>query len=164
MLSQQKADGELIGLFGKMTAIVLLIILLGVSGFKYLGSVNNIAAQSLWIDHTRFLNVLIMIKAQWLAQGRPKEMRLDWDTGSDQPIEQEEIKLIKMSAGGWPLPNKLDSSGCEQLWYQLLGADTESQEMVSLLGQKGESCSYIVNSLDGFSYQLTSGRVIFVDK
>ncbi|MPY25884.1 hypothetical protein FM037_01880 [Shewanella psychropiezotolerans] len=167
MLSQQKADGELLELYGKMIAIVLLLALLGVLGFRYFGSVNNIAAQGLRIDHTRFLNVLGMIKAQWLAQGRPKEMRLDWDTGSvisvnNQVTELEEMNLVKMSSGGWPLPNKLDSAGCEQLWYRLLGLDTASQQVVSSLSQGGDVCSYVANNLDRLGYQLTTGRVIFL--
>ncbi|MEI6859478.1 MAG: hypothetical protein V5788_06810 [Shewanella sp.] len=167
MLSQQKADGDLLGLFGRVIAMVLLIILLGVLSFRYLGSMNNIAAQALWIDHSRFLNVLIMIKAKWLAQGKPKEMRLDWDTGgiisnNDQPTKPQGIKLVKMSSGGWPLPNKLDSAGCKQLWYQLLGVDAASQDIVSLLDPNGLICNYTVNDSLSLSYQLVSGRVVFV--
>ena len=168
MLSQQKADGELLELYGKMIAIVLLLALLGVLGFRYFGSVNHIAAQGLRIDHTRLLNVLGMIKGQWLAQGRPKEMRLDWDTGisisADKKSTQitSDMNFVKMSSGGWPLPNKLDSAGCEQLWYQLLGLDTASQQVVSVLGQEGDVCSYVANDFDRLGYQLTTGRVIFL--
>ncbi|SQH74911.1 conserved protein of unknown function [Shewanella benthica] len=168
MLSQQKADGELLELYGKMIAIALLLALLGVLGFRYFGSVNHLAAQGLRIDHTRLLNVLGMIKAQWLAQGRPKEMRLDWDTGISISADKHstqitaDMNFVKMSSGGWPLPNKLDSAGCEQLWYRLLGLDTASQQVVSVFGQGGDVCSYVANNFDRLGYQLTSGRVIFL--
>ena len=168
MLSQQKADGELLELYGKMIAIVLLLALLSVLGFRYFGSVNHISAQGLRIDHTRLINVLGMIKAQWLAQGRPKEMRLDWDTGvsnsADRSFTQNtsDINFVKMSSGGWPLPNKLDSAGCEQLWYQLLGLDTSSQQIVSLFAREGDVCSYVASNFDRVGYRLASGRVNFL--
>ncbi len=158
MLSQQQADGELLQVFGKVVAIVLLLTLLGVLGFRYFGSVNNISAQGLRVDHTRLLNVLGMVKAQWLAKGRPNEMKLTWDSTGTKYADS----FVKMSSGGWPLPNNLDSSGCEQLWYQLLGLDTLSQQLVSEIGAKREVCSYIANNSDRVGYQLTSGRVIFL--
>ncbi|BAJ00263.1 hypothetical protein [Shewanella violacea] len=168
MLSQQKADGELLGLFSKMIAIVLLLALLAILGFRYFGSVNNIAAQGLRVDHTRLLNVLGMIKGKWLAQGRPKQMMLDWDTGfsisadsqSSQTISA--MNLVKMSSGGWPLPNKRDSTGCEQLWYKLLGPDTMSQQFVSSISPGGNVCNYIVIDSGRMSYQLATGYVNFL--
>lgn len=97
MLSQQKADGEILALFGKVISIVLLLSLLSILGYKYFGAVSNIGSQGLKVDHHRLLNVLGMVKAQWLAKGRPSEMRLDWDMGGEyassfsaNPVNQAE--------------------------------------------------------------------------
>lgn len=158
MKSQQKADGELLQVFGKVVAIVLLLTLLSVLGFRYFGSVSNISSQGLRVDHNRLLNVLGMVKAQWLAQGRPTEMKLTWASTGTEYAES----YVKMSAGGWPLPNNRDASGCEQLWYQLLGKDTLSQQFVSEIDAKRDVCNYIANNSDRVGYQLTSGRVIFL--
>lgn len=158
MQSQQQADGELLQVFGKVVAIVLLLTLLSVLGFRYFGSVNNISAQGLRVDHTRLLNVLGMVKAQWLAQGRPSEMHLSWDSAGTEYA----TSIVKMSSGGWPLPNQANSSGCEQLWYQLLGHDTLSQQLVSKMSAEGDVCSYIANNSDRLGYQLISGHVIFL--
>jgi len=167
MQSQQQADGELLQMFGKVIAIVLLLTLLGILGFRYFGSVDRLSAQGLRVDHTKMLNVLAMIKAQWLAKGRPPELRLEWDTGGIQdrdPLDNDGQNFVKMSHGGWPLPDTADSKGCRQLWHQLLGREPVEPLMVSQLGPEGDVCRYITNNSDRLTYQLTTGRVIFLTK
>ncbi|RTR40466.1 hypothetical protein EKG38_00660 [Shewanella canadensis] len=165
MQSQQQADGELLQMFGKVIAIVLLLTLLSILGFRYFASVDKISAQGLRVDHTKMLNVLAMVKAQWLAKGRPSEMRLEWDTSGFQerePFEAAGQNLVKMSHGGWPLPDVADSVGCKQLWRQLLGRGPVEQQVVTQLNSEGDVCSYIANNSERLSYQLTTGRVIFL--
>ncbi|RTR31241.1 hypothetical protein [Shewanella atlantica] len=172
MQSQQQADGELLQMFGKVIAIVLLLTLLSILGFRYFGSVDKISAQGLRVDHTKMLNILAMVKAQWLAKGRPPEMKLEWDTlgfGELEPLDiegqtSEGNNLVKMSHGGWPLPDVADSVGCKLLWRQLLGRGPVEQHIVTQLNSEGDVCSYIANNSDRLSYQLTTGRVIFLTK
>ncbi len=170
MQSQQQADGELVQMFGKVIAIVLLLTLLSILGFRYFGSVDKITAQGLRIDHTKMLNVLAMVKAQWLSKGRPSEMRLEWDASGFQEREPFNIEgensegrnLVKMSHGGWPLPDTADSMGCKQLWHQLLGLAPGKQQIVTQLSSEGDVCSFVAKNADRLSYQLTTGRVIFL--
>lgn len=165
MQSQQQADGELVQMFGKVIAIVLLLTLLSILGFRYFGSVDKISAQGLRVDHTKMLNILAMVKAQWLAKGRPSEMKLEWDTlgfGERESLDIAGKNLVKMSHGGWPIPDVADSVGCKQLWRQLLGRGPVEQQIVTQLNSEGDVCSYIANNSDRLSYQLTTGRVIFL--
>ncbi|ABV35161.1 conserved hypothetical protein [Shewanella sediminis HAW-EB3] len=172
MQSQQQADGELVQMFGKVIAIVLLLTLLSILGFRYFASVDKISAQGLRLDHSKLLNVLAMVKGQWLAKGRPSEMRLEWDTSGFQDSEpfiiegenSEEHTLVKMSHGGWPLLDTADSVGCKQLWRQLLGRELVEQQVVTQLNPEGDVCSYIANNSDRLSYQLSTGRVVFLTK
>ncbi|QLE87085.1 hypothetical protein FLM48_19610 [Shewanella sp. Scap07] len=160
MQQQQKADGELMQVYAKLVALILLLIVLAILGFRYLGSVQQVSAQGLVVEHTRLLNVLGMIKAQWLAKGRPEMMRLDWQF--TDVTDGQDQQLVKINRGGWPTVNNVNESSCEQLWQQLLGGDTHSQQIVIEVGPKRDVCSYIANNNDRISYQLTSGRVIFL--
>ncbi|WP_394203809.1 hypothetical protein [Shewanella waksmanii] len=160
MQQQQKADGELMQVYAKLVALILLLVVLAVLGFRYLGSVGQVSAQGLVVEHTRLLNVLGMIKAQWLAKGRPEYMRLDWQF--DDVSEGKDQQLVKISRGGWPIVNGVNELACEQLWYQLLGGHTATQQIVIEVSPGRDVCSYIANNSDRISYQLTSGRVIFL--
>ncbi|WP_394147706.1 hypothetical protein [Shewanella atlantica] len=165
MQSQQQADGELLQMFGKVIAIVLLLTLLGILGVRYFSSVDKLGAQGLRVDHNKMLNVLAMVKAQWLAKGRPAEMRLEWDDlafDRQESVEPAGQTLVKMSPGGWPIPDTDDLAGCKQLWRQLLGREPGTQQVVTELGPGGDVCSFIANNSDRLSYQLSTGRVIFL--
>ena len=168
MLSQQKADGDLLKLFGNMVAILLLLSVLGVLGTRYFSTLDNISAQGLRLEHSRLLNVLNMIKAQWLAEGRPKQMMLDWDAyvsihgGTSANQEASDRHLVNINESGWPMPDKLNSAGCERLWYHLLGTKPEAQQILSSVGREGATCDYFARNNDHIRYHLTSGRVILL--
>jgi hypothetical protein len=167
MQNQQKADGELLHVFGKVVSILLILALLTILGFKYFSSVDNVGAQSFKREHTKLINMLAMVKAQWFTQGRPDLMPLDWnsfDGNAPNKHEQPELALIKMSKGGWPLPNQRDMVGCEQLWSQLLGRETEKQHVVTAFDVSGNVCSYIDNNSAQLRYNLETGRVKFLTK
>lgn len=118
--------------YAKLVALILLLIVLAILGFRYLGSVQQVSAQGLVVEHTRLLNVLGMIKAQWLAKGRPEMMRLDWQF--TDVTDGQDQQLVKINRGGWPTVNNVNESSCEQLWQQLLGGDTHSQQIVIEVG------------------------------
>lgn len=86
MLSQQKADNELLKVYGQAIAIVVLLLLLAIFGVRYLNNAPNLGARNLALEHNRFLNVLAMVRSQWLASGRPDKMLLSWhNLASNEP-------------------------------------------------------------------------------
>lgn len=167
MLNQQKSDGELLQVFGKVVSLLLILLLLAILSFKYFNSVDKVSVQSFNRDHTKLIHVLGMVKAQWFAQGRPDLLPLDWnsfDTKDNNKDKEPELVLIKMSKGGWPLPNQRDSGGCKQLWWMLLGSDVENLQAVTSFEAGRDVCNYIADNSGGLRYELGSGRVIILIK
>ncbi|ASJ95444.1 hypothetical protein [Shewanella marisflavi] len=160
MKNQQRVDGELMQAYGKVVAILVLLLILGGLGYGYFAKVDQVSSQGLRFEHNRLLNVLAMVRSQWLVQGRPKEMRLDWSTAIDLGDGQQ--PLIKMSDQGWPTLSKVTQEGCKTLWWQLLGGRNELSKIITQADEAGEVCSYIANNGDRLSYQLRSGQVIFL--
>lgn len=160
MENQERADGELMQVYGKVAAILVFLLILGVLGYGYFAKVDQVSSQGLRLEHGRLLNVLAMVRSQWLVQGRPKEMRLDWSTAIDLGHGQQ--PLIKMSEQGWPTLDEVTEEGCKTLWWQLLGGRDDLAKIVTQADRAGEVCSYIANNGDRLSYQLRSGRVIFL--
>ncbi|QYJ98051.1 hypothetical protein K0J45_02025 [Shewanella alkalitolerans] len=160
MQNQQRVDSELMQAYGKMIAIVVLLLILGVLGYGYFAKVDQVSSQGLKLEHSRLLNVLAMVRSQWLVQGRPAEMHLDWSTAME--LRDGEQPLIKMSEQGWPTLAQITEENCKTLWWQLLGGRDDLAKIVTQADQAGEVCSYIANNGDRLSYQLTSGRVIFL--
>jgi hypothetical protein len=78
MLSQQKADHELLSVYGRVVAIVVLLVLLAIFGIRYLNTASTIGGRGLEFEQNRFLNVLAMVRSQWLASSRPDKMQLSW--------------------------------------------------------------------------------------
>lgn len=54
--------------------------------------------------------------------------------------------------------------GCKQLWGQLLGRETVKQHIVTTFDSSRDVCDYFDNNSEQLSYQLSSGRVIFLTK
>jgi hypothetical protein len=167
MLNQQKSDGELLQVFGKVITLLLIFMLLAILGFKYFNSVDKVGAQNFKRDHTKLINVLAMVKAQWFTQGRPELMPLDWsdfDTNTQNKLKDKGLALIKMSKGGWPLPNQRDKVGCKQLWGQLLGRETERQHIVTIFDASRDVCIYIDGNSARLRYEIGTGRVKYLTK
>ncbi len=160
MEKQTRVDSELMQAYGKMIAIVVLLLILSVLGYGYFAKVEQVSAQGLRLEHSRLLNVLAMVRSQWLVQGRPAEMHLDWSTAME--LREGEQPLIKMSEQGWPTLEQVTEEGCKKLWWQLLGGRDDLVKIVTQADRAGEVCSYIANNGDRLSYQLNSGRVIFL--
>lgn len=160
MQSQQQADSELIQVYGKIVAIAVMLLILAVLGFRFVGSVDKVSAQGLKIEHARLLNVLAMVRSQWMTQGRPKQMMLDWSTTLTRGDGEQNVVLIDNQ--GWPTLAKVSESSCNKLWWQLLGTKNNIAQVVTSQEESGDICSFIASNGDRLSYQLNTGRVIFL--
>ncbi|GGP88921.1 MSHA biogenesis protein MshF [Shewanella ulleungensis] len=191
MLSQQKADDDLLSVYGKIVAIIVLLIVLLILGARYINTAPNLTSQSLAFEHNRLLNVLAMVRSQWLTSGRPDKMLLSWydvapnvltntkgNAGTESSkngqlsasaqLDYTEADLIgtnnwvKLSPNGWPIVDTYDDQGCKQLWQQLL-ATSATELSLTVVYQKTEKvCRYVSPNQSSLSYQLQSGRVIFL--
>lgn len=163
MHSQQKAESDLLRVYGRMITIILVLVMMAVIGIKYFSSMPQVAARSVELEHTRFLNVLAMVRSQWLSLGKPAQLRLDWEvfTDQNQAVGQS---VVKMSALGWPQPKQLDHLGCQELWLQLMGSELQEDTLMGEFFPKDTSCRYHSQNGDSIGYQLNSGRVIFLTR
>ncbi|WP_232775170.1 MULTISPECIES: hypothetical protein [unclassified Shewanella] len=159
MLSQQKSDIELLTLFRKIFALVILLLVLSYLAFSHFDSIKQVGQQSIKTEHNRLLNILGIIRSQWLIKGRPEQLKLDWRSHLDGEIES--ISYVSMAVGGWPLPDETSVAGCRDLIEELLG-ESYTQQIVTKFNSNTGVCRYIGVSGGSISYQTTSGRVIFL--
>lgn len=185
MLKQQKADDDLLRIYGRIIAISIFLLVLAILGGKYFNVMPDIAGKSLALEHTRFLNMTTMIKSQWLSSGRPKQLLLNWQSmapkATDNKGNIESAKVAQQSAAdgvdnklvatdnwislsnkGWPVIDSLDIPGCKRLWYQLLATQLTDIEVSYDADEK--ICRYTTEDLANISYQFTSGQVLFFKK
>ncbi|UJF21983.1 hypothetical protein [Shewanella sp. OMA3-2] len=185
MLKQQKADDDLLKIYGRIVAISIFLLVLAMLGFKYFNAIPTIAGKSLALEHTRFLNITTMIKSQWLSSGRPKQLLLNWqsmapkvagnngDIGAAKAERQNATddldnqffaadNWISLSDKGWPIIDSLDVQGCKRLWYQLLA--TQLTDIEVSYDADDRICRYTAGDFANISYQFTSGRVLFFKK
>lgn len=161
MQSQQKADSDLLRVYGRLISLCLILIILAVIGVKYFSTMPQLAARTVELEHTRFLNVLAMVRSQWLSLGKPSQMRLDWEVLNEQSAKNGQT-LVMMNSLGWPQPNTLDDQGCQALWQQLMGQELAENTLMGAYFSKDNSCRYRSKNGDSIGYQLNSGRVIFL--
>lgn len=159
MLSQHKADAELINVYGKIIALIILLIVLFYLAFSYFGSIKQLSQPSMQVEHTRLLNVLGVARSQWLMRSRPDILLLDWY--SENSEHASSTGQVRMAAGGWPVPNETSVAGCRQLLAELLGTGYTQQIETQFNSDTGV-CRYIGESGESISYQTSSGRVIFL--
>lgn len=189
MLSQQKADDDLLKVYGKVIAIVVLIILVGILGGRFINTAPNLTSQGLAFEHNRLLNVLAMVRSQWLASGRPNKMLLSWynvapnvldkqDTNdksskngrleTSAQIDNTEAELmgtnnwIQLSSSGWPLVETYDEDGCKRLWLQLLAIDVNELGLKVVYQAEDKVCRFTSANQTSLSYQLQTGRIIYL--
>lgn len=161
MLSQQKADNELLTLLGKIFALIILLLVLSYLAFGYFVSIQQVGQQNIQVVHNRLLNTLGVIRSQWLIRGKPSSLKLDWR--SEPEGEVEATGFVAMAEGGWPIPNEASVAGCRELIDELLGAGY-SQQIVTRFNSSSGVCRYIGESGGSISYQTGSGRVIFLTR
>ncbi|MDH1471934.1 MSHA biogenesis protein MshF [Shewanella sp. GD03713] len=161
MQSQQKAESDLLRVYGRLVSLTLILIILAVIGFKYFATMPQLAARSVELEHTRFLNVLAMVRSQWLSLGKPQQMRLDWEVFNEQSANNDQTSVL-MSVQGWPQPSHLDDQSCQLLWQQLMGQEAGDESLTGSYFTKDNSCRYRSKNGDSIGYQLNSGRVIFL--
>ena len=191
MLSQQKADDDLLSVYGKIVAIVVLLVVLAILGARYINTAPNLTSQGLAFEHNRLLNVLAMVRSQWLTSGRPKKMLLSWydvapnvlnDTKGNAGVESSKTgqpsafgqldsteadligtnNWIQISPKGWPIVDTYDEKGCNQLWQQLLATSTTELSLTVVYQKTEQVCRYVSPNQSSLSYQLQTGRVIFL--
>jgi hypothetical protein len=168
MHSQQQAESEMLGLYGRMVTLVLVLIILGFLGWRYFNGVEDVRSQSLTLEHRRLITTLPMIRSQWLSSGRPHSVKLEWQEWHGNEVNTVPASLqaqdgasVLMSASGWPQLVSLDKLGCERLWLQLLGSSLTELKIVAAYQADNQSCRY--SALDGsvLTYQQTTGEVVF---
>lgn len=161
MQSQQKAENDLLRVYGRLVAICLILIVMSIIGLKYFAGLPQLAARGIALEHDRFLNVLVMVRSQWLSLGNPPSMRLEWEVTSEDEKGKYASSSVAMNLQGWPQPQRRDNLGCQQLWLQLMGGQgTLTAEYLV----NDNSCHYLAANGDSIGYQLNSGRVIFLTK
>ena len=161
MQTQQKAESDLLRIYGRMITIGLVLVIMAVIGAKYFFTLPQIAARGLEVDHARFLNVLVMARSQWLSLGKPPQLQLNWEA-FDNSAKETEPSVVDVNGLGWPQPKQLNGQGCQDLWQQLMGAEVDNAGLVADYLVKDNSCHYRSHSGDSLGYQLNSGRVIFL--
>ncbi|MGL4750763.1 MAG: MSHA biogenesis protein MshF [Shewanella sp.] len=161
MQSQQKAESDLLRVYGRLVSLTLILVILAVIGVNYFSTVPQLAVRNLELEHTRFLNVLAMVRSQWLSLGKPQQMRLNWEVFNEQSTNSEQT-FVAMGVQGWPQPSQFDDQGCQALWQQLMGQDLAENTLMGAYFSKDNSCRYRSQNGDSIGYQLNSGRVIFL--
>ncbi|MBR9729063.1 hypothetical protein ACFOD0_15715 [Shewanella intestini] len=182
MIKQYDAEQGIIKVYVRIISVSILLIVLGVLSYRHFNTLPNFVSQSLAIEHKRLLNILAMVRSQWLSKGRPNTLLLNWDTlasnmlddnkganalsGNNRNGTQSEIRLvgengnrIRLSKQGWPLLESNDKTGCYRLWHQLLASRTD--ELTVTYNDKNQVCHYQSANFDSVSYQALSGRVIY---
>lgn len=54
MRSQQKAESNLLNLYGRMIALIVVLTMMAIIGIKYFSTMPQLAARGLELEHTRF--------------------------------------------------------------------------------------------------------------
>lgn len=161
MRSQQKAESNLLNLYGRMIALIVVLTMMAIIGIKYFSTMPQLAARGLELEHTRFLNIVAMVRSQWLSLGKPSQMNLDWEIFDNQN-QQLKPSVVKMNILGWPQPQQRNNQGCQALWQQLMGTELKKSTLIGAYLPRDNSCHYRSQNGDSIGYQLDSGRVIFL--
>lgn len=192
MLRQQKADDDLLKVYGRVLALAVLLLVLAILGFRHFNTVPNLVGQSFAMEHNRLLNILAMVKSQWLSTGRPNKILLNWQSMAPNVLNtlDKDITANKASSLGEgdktnavSLQQDLDSqlaagnwiSLSKQGWPILDTPDSQGCErfwhqlLASPLQQIDVTydielsvCRFTAPDSTMISYQTTSGRVIFL--
>ena len=160
MQSQQKADNDLLHIYGRMISVGLVLVIMAVVGAKYFLTLPQIAARGLEVEHTRLLNVLVMVRSQWLSLGKPQQMQLNWEVLDNISIKPE-TSVVSMNDLGWLQPKSFTAQGCQDLWWQLMGTELDNADLVADYSAKDNRCHYLSPNGNSIDYQLDSGSVIF---
>lgn len=175
MLKQQQSDEHLLKSYGRIIAMSVLLLVLGALGYRHFTTVPHVVGQSLAIEHTRLLNTLAMVKSQWLSNGRPNKMQLNWEKAGQYDDQVSGLSRISgdldadltatqnwilLSQGGWPILFSNDVTGCKQFWYSVTGA--ELTEIEVFIDAEQSNCRYTAPDKASLSYQFSTGRVIFI--
>ncbi|AVV84028.1 MSHA biogenesis protein MshF [Shewanella putrefaciens] len=73
-----------------------MLTMMAIIGIKYFSTMPQLAARGLELEHTRFLNIVAMVRSQWLSLGKPSQMNLDWEIFDNQN-QQLKPSVVKMN-------------------------------------------------------------------
>lgn len=97
------------------------------------------------VAQQRFSQNVGLIRARWMAQGKPGSVMLT--TTNDETV------AIKVNAHGWPDV----SDGCDALWFNLTGQRLE-RGLVAIKEKPG--CNYRLEGKTRFSYNARTGQTV----
>ena len=159
MLQQQKAEGDLLTVYARLIAIVLVFVLMAILGGRYFYAAPDLVKRNLQLEHDRMVNMLVMVRSQWLSLGKPTEMKLDWETLGQY---QQQAITMYISSKGMPLPNTRDSQGCQQLWNALLGSDISIKGINVDYSNKDDACVFFASDKEQIIYSMLTGKVSYL--
>ena len=154
MQPQEQANGKTLGVFRQLITLIVMLVIIAVFAERYFSSVNNVSAQGLALEHNRLVNVLAMVRSQWLSLNRPDELQVDWLLHDESPASNR----LLMNRGGWPTVRHYDETGCAALWQQLLGLSAEQSELYIRYDNASQTCQFIAANGQRIEYQLSSGQ------
>ncbi|WP_338591498.1 hypothetical protein VXM60_02780 [Shewanella khirikhana] len=159
MQPQREVEGELIGTYRQLLAVIVLMLLLAIVGLRYFGSLDSMASHGMTLEQSRWLNIVSMARSKWLGQGRGDTLKLEWEMlGREKPADPV---LVAMSTNGWPQPQTETAVGCLQLWQQLLGND--GKQLVDVgFDYQARACDYFGEAGSQLTYTLDTGKVTLV--
>ncbi|MGL4939443.1 MSHA biogenesis protein MshF [Shewanella sp.] len=160
MSIQQHADSQLLRLYGRMACVIVLLLMMVVIGSRYFASIPPLGAKGLAFAHPRFLHVLTMVRSQWLSQGQPSQLQLQWAPLA--PTGGNTQTMIRLNARGWPQSPRGNPQACQVLWQQLMGAESSRAHLIATYLPQDNSCRYRAENGDSLVYQQDFGRVIFL--
>ncbi|WP_290653857.1 hypothetical protein [Idiomarina sp.] len=97
------------------------------------------------VAQQRFSQNVGLIRARWMAQGKPKSVLLT--TTNDETV------AIKVNGHGWPDV----SEGCDALWFNLTGQGLE-RGLVAV--EENSICNYRLEGKTRFSYNARTGQTV----
>ncbi|MBV7317383.1 MSHA biogenesis protein MshF [Shewanella sp. NIFS-20-20] len=159
----QPEQSNLVVAYKRLVTLILILLLLGIIGIRYFDILPQMSGKGLQLEHPRFINVLAMVKAQWLSVNRPQQLSLNWVVTAGDDSHPAPV-VVTMDAGGWPLPQSRNNQGCQLLWWQLLGSHLDSEDLVVVYVSDSRLCRYQSVSGEAILYHLDSGGVNFLTK
>lgn len=156
---QDKLNDNMNRLHIWLISVSIILFVIAVVAWRHFEQLTPGYGYSVKLEQDRIAYVLAMVKGQWLSVGQPQQLKVDWQL-FDGFRPQQKVVFV-MSQGGWPVIEKNSDSGCQLLWYQLLGKTTSELNVDTFYLHDANTCNYIDARGDTLSYQLGNGSVIF---
>ncbi len=154
MLNQRKSNNRLLYVYGKLVSLCVVLTIMTILSFRYFTVIEQTSLPSLKMEQNRLINVLAMVHSQWLIQGRPREMNLDWLL-PDNEIDNH----VLISEQGWPTLLHINDQNCEKLWRQLLGHNANFKIKLTIEALPPDICTCSNKLGQQLRFQLGSNNI-----